>query len=129
MKECSRSICIWTYFQRFKIQGFRSISEKGVGEKINSFAKMEEMNVDSLIWWNSKGWCLGYVTLIPKQRSIFEEKKNGETNNSYALMIKAIEYAFFCCPFQLLLCDNVWLCAHSEICLHSNVLYFFHSIY
>lgn len=124
MKVCSRSICIWTYFQRFKIQGFPSICEKGI-EKKNQF-----------LWKNERNECrqfdmVKFKRLMPRICNIYsrsnvivQSASFGKTNNSFAVIIEAIEDAFFCCPFQFVLSDNVWLCAHSGICLHLNVLYF-----
>lgn len=39
-------------------------------------------------------------------------------------IITAIEDAFFCCLFEFVFLDDVWLCAHSGIGWYLNVLYF-----
>lgn len=83
MKVCSRSICIWTYFQRFKIQGFPSICEKEI-EKKNQF-----------LWNNERNECrqfdmVKFKRLMPRICNIYsrsnvivQSASFGKTNNSF----------------------------------------------
>lgn len=88
------------------------------------------MKVDSLIWWNSKGWCLGNVTFISNITLSFNwlrfRLQMHWKNKRFVcnFIITAIENAIFCCPFVFIFSDDVWLCAESLTACYLNVLSF-----